>query len=213
MSVNGQTDGVLRWPGRVVAVEELRRRLNGHRELVLPPRAVVTPSALDELRTQGIYIRQEEEKAAAPVKPLWGYGQDRAHPMVQSAARAVQRDGVALRELPAADRTPAPGWARAVAECVAGGGCVGGVLFCENPALVCCVANKVAGLRAAAVATIGQAAQALLTIAPNLVVVEMPGRTFFEIRQILRTFCQAGLPRCPDGAACTLQELDGHAHR
>src|SRR5437660_659773 len=106
MSVNGQTDGVLRWPGRVVAAEELRRRLNGHRELVLAPRTVVTPLALDELRMQGIRILREEEKSAQAAPVLWGYGQDRAHPLVQSAARAVQRDGLALKELPAADRSP-----------------------------------------------------------------------------------------------------------
>ncbi len=213
MSGNGQLDGVLRWPGRVVAAEELRRRLNGHRELLLPPRTVVTPLALEELRALGVHVRREEEPAAQPGALPWGYGQDRAHALVQSAARAVQRDGLALQELAAATQTPAAGWARAVAERVARGDCQGGVLFCDNPALVCCVANKVAGLRAAAVATIAQAAQALATFAPNLVAVPMPGRTFFEIRQILRTFCQVGLPRCPDGAACTLRELDGHAHR
>jgi hypothetical protein len=212
MSVNGQTDGVLRWPGRVVAAADLRRSLNGHRELLLSPRTVVTPLALEELRTQGIRIRREEEKPAAAASALWGYGQDRAHAMVQSAARAAQRDGLALRELSPLEKSP-PDWAKAVAECVARGECHGGVLFCDNPALVCCVANKVAGLRAAAVASIAQAAQALATFAPNLVAVPMPGRTFFEIRQILLTFCQAGLPRCPDGAACTLRELDGHAHR
>jgi hypothetical protein len=39
----------------------------------------------------------------------------------------------------------------------------------------------------------------------------MPGRTFFEIRQILRTLI--GTRLCPEGVACTLRELDGHAHR
>jgi hypothetical protein len=43
-------------------------------------------------------------------------------------------------------------------------------------------------------------------------VVEMPGRTFFEVRQILRTLLGNGTT-CPDGVACTLRELDGHAHR
>ena len=37
-------------------------------------------------------------------------------------------------------------------------------------------------------------------------------RTFFEVRQILRTLYQGGL-HCPDGVAFTLRELDGHAHR
>jgi ribose 5-phosphate isomerase RpiB len=86
------------------------------------------------------------------------------------------------------------------------------VVFCEDPGLVCCVANKVAGLRAVAVSTISQAARATLTLNANLLAVEMPGRTYFEVRQILRTLCN-GSGICPEGVACTLQELDGHAHR
>ena len=35
----------------------------------------------------------------------------------------------------------------------------------------------------------------------------------FELRQILRTVCTPGDPICPPGVACSLQELDGHAHR
>ena len=64
-----------------------------------------------------------------------------------------------------------------------------------------------------AVATVGQAARATLTLAANLLAVEMPGRTFFEVRQILRTLYAPAPPACPDGVACTLRELDGHAHR
>src|SRR4051794_217232 len=100
MSVNGQNgavapaDDVLRWPGRVVAADDLRRRLNGHRELLLPPRAVVTPLALDELRALGVRVRREDEPATPPAAALWGYGQDRTHPMVRNAARALQGEGV-----------------------------------------------------------------------------------------------------------------------
>ena len=92
------------------------------------------------------------------------------------------------------------------------GDCLGGVIFCGDPGLVCCVANKLAGLRAVPVATVAQAARATLTLGANLLVVEMPGRTFFEVRQVLRTLCEAA-GGCPDGVACTLRELDGHAHR
>jgi ribose 5-phosphate isomerase RpiB len=87
------------------------------------------------------------------------------------------------------------------------------VLFCHDPGLVCCVANKLPGLRAAAVLTVAQAARATLQLGANLVAVEMPGRTFFEVRQILRTVCLSPAIACPAGVACTLQELDGHAHR
>jgi hypothetical protein len=133
--------------------------------------------------------------------------------MVECAVRAVRREGLVVREWPAPGRELTCRWARAVAECVAAGECSGGVLFCADPGLVCCVANKVPGLRAAAVATVQQAARATLSLAANLLVVEMPGRTFFELRQILRTLCVARRPLCPDGVACTLRELDGHAHR
>ena len=88
----------------------------------------------------------------------------------------------------------------------------GGVVFCHDPGLVCCVANKVPGLRAAAVTTVAQAARATLTLGANLLAVEMPGRTYFEMRQILRLLCDGRRP-VRHGVACTLQELDGHAHR
>jgi hypothetical protein len=204
---------VLRWPGRVVAVEDLRRSLNGHRELVLPPRAVLTPLAEEHLRTNGIQVtRQPVQEPPAP-RARWGYAQDRPHPLVRSAVQALEREGLSLHEMPAAGGSSDCGWARAVAECVARGECVGGVLFCQDPGLACCVANKVAGLRAVAVCTVGQAARASLTLGANLAAVEMPGRTFFEIRQILRTLCAGAELACPPGVACTLRELDGHAHR
>ena len=96
--------------------------------------------------------------------------------------------------------------------CVKRGECCGGVIFCGDPGLICCVANKTVGVRATAATTVSQAARATLTLGANLIAVEMPGRTFFEIRQILRTLCLTATA-CPADVACTLQELDGHAHR
>lgn len=208
MSVNGEP---LRWDGRVVSADALGRALNGHRELIVPRRAVVTPLALERLRESGVSLHREDEGQAPPTRATWGYAEDRPHPMVRSAVQALRRDGVVLKEL-AFDDNATCRWAKSLAECVAGGECAGGVIFCQDPGVVCCVANKLAGLRAAAVATVAQAGQLLLALAPNLVAVEMPGRTYFEIRQILRTLCGAALP-CPDSVACTLKELDGHAHR
>jgi len=142
-----------------------------------------------------------------------GFAEERSNPYVQSAVRALRREGHGLQELQSCGSDLACHWARAVAECVARGDCHGGVLFCQDPGLVCCVANKVPGLRAAAVTTVVQAARATLTLGANLIVVEMPGRTYFEIRQILRSLCQPDVNACPPGVACTLRELDGHAHR
>ncbi len=219
MSANGHipeatADGrVLRWPERVVTAEALGRRLSGHRELLLPPKAILTPAAVEHLRDRGVHItRQSEEVAITAAAGAWGYAQDRPYPLVQSAVQTLRRDGLSWKDLTPANESPCR-WARAVAECVARGECQGGVVFCQDPGLACCVANKVAGLRAAAANTIDTAARATLTLGANLLIVEMPGRTFFEVRQMLRLLCQPGRPACPPGVACTLAELDGHAHR
>lgn len=210
--VNGAaTNGrVLTWPRRVLSVADLRSSLNGHHEVLVGADTVVTPLANEELRGRGIAVQRQAARVE-PTGPAWGYGQDRPHGMVRSAVQALARDGVPLRELTAGDSLPCR-WARAVAECLARGECAGGVLFCDDPGLVACVANKVPGLRAVSVTTVAQATRATLQLAANLLVVEMPGRTFFEIRQILRTLC-GNVLTCPDDVACTLRELDGHAHR
>jgi ribose 5-phosphate isomerase RpiB len=209
MSGNGQ---VLHWPKRVLSADDLARHLNGERELVLSPRTVITPLATEQLRTNGIRIRRQEEEPKRTALPIWGYAQERAFPVVQSAVQALDREGVALKELPAQQGLVCR-WAKALAECVQRGECRGGVIFCADPGLVCCVANKVAGLRAVPANTVLQAARATLALGANLLAVELPGRTFFEVRQILRTVCHCASPACPIGVAETLTELDGHAHR
>src|SRR5687767_11160559 len=120
MSVNGtavesHNGQALAWPRRVLSLADLRKSLNGHREVQVAADAVVTPLAAEELRTNGISIRHQ----TPPVAP-WGQGQDRPHPLVRSALQALAKEGLALREWPMPDGL-ACRWARAVAECVARG--------------------------------------------------------------------------------------------
>jgi hypothetical protein len=213
MTANGQKTetvaDVLRWPSRVVSAVDLLRHLNGHRRLLVQRQAILTPNAVEELRQRGVAV--ERETVVPTFAPTWGYGQDWPHANVHSAIQALEREGCYFQVLSIGNSALPAVWARHLAEGVIQGACAGGVVFCANPALVCCVANKVAGLRAAAVTTLAQLGQALQTLAPNLIAIEMPGRTFFEVRQMLRT---VGTTRsCPESVACTLKELDGHAHR
>jgi ribose 5-phosphate isomerase RpiB len=204
---------VLRWTGRVLSGEDLRGTLNGHRELVLPARTVITPLAAEQIRAHGLRVSRLPVEGQAVPAAGWAYAQERPHAHVQSALQALEREGVSLGELKLPGRSSSCRWARALAEWVGRGDCRGGVVFCDDAGLLCCVANKVAGLRAAVANTVDQAARATLTLGANLVAVEMPGRTFFEVRQILRICCSAQAPACPPGVACILKELDGHAHR
>jgi len=204
---------VLRWLGRVVSAEELGRSLNGHREILLSAHAIITPLAAEELRARGVRVSREAVEKETRNVARWGLAQERQHPYVTSAMQSLEREGVSFVKLQADRATSAAPWARTVAECVSRGECKGGVVFCDDSSLVCCVANKLPGLRAAAAANSSEAARATSTLGANLVAVQMPGRTFFEIRQILQTLCRIGEPACPANVAHTLQELDGHAHR
>jgi hypothetical protein len=219
MSGNGQVVAddaqVLCWPRPVLSADDLRRHLAGQRELLVLPRAIITPLAADELRARGIRVRRQEpkpEQAETGGTSRWGYALERPDAAVDAAVQALTRDGTTIDPLapPAASLWE---WAGAVTAAVAQGRWLGGVVFCGDPGLVCCIANKVSGMRAVAVATPQAAARACKVLGANLLAVEVPGRTFFELRQILRTVCGNGPACCPEGLAKALKELDGHAHR
>jgi hypothetical protein len=209
MSDSGPTTE-LRWTGPVLSGEHLRRSLNGHRRVLLSPRTVLTPLAGEELRAAGVAVEREQPDLA-PRPQSWGVAFERRYPFLESVLLALAREGIGLLPLPGECTSADCEWALALAGCVARGDCAGGVVLCSDPALVCCVANKLPGLRAAAVSTVAGAARAVLTLGPNLVAVEMPGRTYFELRQIVRTVCRPGRA-CPPGVACTLDALDGGRH-
>jgi hypothetical protein len=132
--------------------------------------------------------------------------------MLLVALQSLRRDGIEPAPLAVCQGEPCR-WVRQIAECLLQGECCGAVLFCYDAGLASCVANKVPGVRAASVASIPQAEQALTRLGANLLSVEQVGRTFYEFKQILRLCCTRPAVCCPPGIACILQELDGHAHR
>jgi ribose 5-phosphate isomerase RpiB len=216
---------VLRWTGGVVTAEGLRQSLNGQRELVVTPRTVVTPLAADHLKANGVKVVRQEEDAKSQAKVEekskggWGYVLERPDPMVENVVQSLKRDGIEIQELPVSRRPPeaqpakecesvACGLARDAAECVVRGEYLGAVFCCGNPGLVCCVANKVKGIRAVPVGLTSQAGRAVKGLGANFLGLEIGNLTFFEMRQILRTACR-GPTCCSDGVAGILKELEG----
>lgn len=141
----------------------------------------------------------------------WGYAvEGRPSTMLQIALRAAHNNGHPPQSLPECKGESCT-WIRSVADCLRSGRCRTAVLFCRDACLACCIANKVPGVRAAAVGSVAQAARALEQLGANLLVVEMADRTYFECKEMLRLCCEGS--DCPPSVACILQELDGHAHR
>jgi hypothetical protein len=141
-----------------------------------------------------------------------GYAvQPPASPLLSLALTALRRAGIGPVALAECNGQPCH-WARDIADCLARGLCHRAVLLCDDAGLVCCVANKVPGVRAVPASTIWQARRAVAELGANVLAVEQAGRTYFELREIMR-LCATPDGACPPGVACVLQELDGHAHR
>ena len=203
---------VLCWPKRLLSADDLRRHLTSQREVMLLPKAIITPLAVDELRAKGIRVSWSlpKSKDGDVAKPgSWFYAQEKLDSMMATVVKALQSDGVALVPLDATG--PTATWAKAVGEAILRAN-QGGIAVCSDAGLVCCVANKLSGIRAAAVFNVAQVRRAKSGLAANLFAVETSGRTFFELKQMLRTIATTG-GECPPAVAETLQEMDGHAHR
>jgi ribose 5-phosphate isomerase RpiB len=226
MNVNSQHgDGTsagiaLRWAGRVVTADGLRESLNGERELVVTPRTVITPLAADHLKAYGVrVVRQEENakpqaKAEGKLNESWGYILERPDPRVASVVQSLKREGVNLQELSTSRQAPAEcenracGLAREAAQVVSRGDSMGAIVFCVDPLLACCIANKVKGIRAAALVSPAQANQAVKGLGINFLALGFGQQTFFELRQILRCLC-GGPAACPGAVAEILKDLEG----
>jgi hypothetical protein len=203
---------VLCWPKKLLSADDLRRHLTSQREVLLLPRTIITPLAVDELKAKGVRIQWQSSPGlndAIPGGPpsKWFYAQEKHGTIIHSILQALARDGVVLTSY---EITQAP-WILRFAELLVTSQS-GGVALVREPALVCCIANKIAGIRAASVNNVPNVASAKKTFSPNLFALDQTGKTFFELRQMLRTIT-ADAPTCGEEIAKTLQELDGHAHR
>src|SRR6516164_7688989 len=153
MSGNGKPQGrgeagisvaagqALRWSAPVLNAEDLRRNLNGRREVILLPKTIVTPLAAEHLRDHDIRVIRHIEPApqSKAASDTWGFAQEHPQPLVTSALQALEREGVRFQALPPATGTQPGAWSRSVAECIAAGTCRGGLVFCADAGLVCCV--------------------------------------------------------------------------
>lgn len=122
----------------------------------------------------------------------------------------MEREGLSVREVSL--QSPPFESVRNIAVQISDGKLVGSVIFSHVPSIVTCIANKVPGVRAVMVSTVGQAALASIELSANMFIVEMPGRTYYEIKQFLRVIHDAK-PELNSMLARILEELDGRAHR
>ena len=183
---------------KVITQELLERRLQNARQLVLGPTSILTPSARDFLRSRHVECnRQAAGQSTGRQKSRW-------KAIVVQSNSALSR---VLNDLQESDRS---GWCRESADCTnsavkaalsaLGGAEVDGVVvFAGQGALVACLANRDGQVRAAVVNDVSSINQAKSLMGANLVVVNAAGKSYYELRSLLRTLVDGDAPRPPAG--------------
>jgi hypothetical protein len=198
---------VLCWPKRLLTADDLRRHLTSQRELQVMPRTVITPLAADELRAKGVRVLWQKSSTGESKASRWFYAQEKHDANIAGVIQALERDGVILTPFEVNGKTWIIAFAQKIVEAKAGG-----IALVSETASVVCIANKVAGIRAASVANAMEHARISEALGANLVAIDASGKTFFELRALLKAIAGT-TPNCPETLAAILQELDGHAHR
>ncbi|MGO9108949.1 MAG: hypothetical protein ACLP9L_06915 [Thermoguttaceae bacterium] len=180
---------------RVVALESIAGRLQGAKQMIVPPGALVTPAVRDELRRRGVALVCGSATATAQKehpRVLLVVGRTRHDPA--AAVRMLAREGVDV-QTETADCTIAS--TDKLAAAVAPGQSLG-LLWTRHSAAGLCLANRHAGVRAVLATGVSATAAAVAAVGANVLVVDPEVGTAYEKKQILRDFCLGGIRPCPE---------------
>jgi len=187
-------DGGLRLDARVVTIEQIAGRLSGVRRVRVAPQAIVTPAVRDELQRRGIALEYAQEEGPSPAGGVRLIVVN-ARKGFQTAALtgALGRDGVQVEVatadclIAATDRLAAD--LRAASTL--------GLLLTPHVAAALCLANRHAGVRAAAAGDLPDMTAAVEAVGANLLVVDPSAAAFFQLKQMASEFCRGGVRSCP----------------
>jgi len=194
-SAPGEPNGELSVASQVVTMAELQGRLEGIRRLVVPPRAVVTPSVRDELHRRKITLVYERRGPAASagsvrlVAMVLGSRFDPA-PLV----RALENEGIEVdmrRTDCLVDATDQ------LADVVAKPNVLG-LLVSTCPGIGLCLANRHRGVRAVLGIDAATASADAASVGANLLVVNPLAAGFLQLKQMVARFCREGPRECPE---------------
>ncbi len=180
---------------RVITEELLEQKLNGSKRIEVGAKSVLTPSARDYLSKQKIeWQRQTETKSTTQT--------DWKAIVVQSTSAVT----AALKDLEQSTQTC---WKQEITgtTCEAVSAAVsaicraeadGVVVFTGKPESVACRANRNLKVRAAVVGDVRRTESIKTEMGVNLFCINPDGKTYIELRNLLRTVTSGGLPRVPE---------------
>jgi hypothetical protein len=180
---------------RVVTLETVADRLQGAKQLIVPPDALVTPAVRDELRRKGINL--VHGAAAASTKeglPRILFVSGRTRQDATATVQMLTQQGLDVQVetldciIASTDKLAA-----AVAQDRALG-----VLWTRHTAAGLCLANRHANVRAVLAAGVTVTSAAVSAVGANVLVVDPTLGSAYERKKILGDFCLGGIRPCPE---------------
>jgi hypothetical protein len=185
--------GRLRLEQRTITLGLIRDRLQGVKEVLVSPGAVVTPSVRDELRKRRITLRfRSELPDDSPVPAGVVLGVAGGTNATGAALAAVTAETAGAERI---DRDCILEVVRHVSQAVAGHGRIG-VVLTDRPAVALCLANRQTSVRAAWGVSVASVREAAKLIGANLLVVNPAQHGLYELRGMIREFV-GGRHECP----------------
>ena len=186
---------------KVITADVIKSRINGAKSIHVSTSAIVTPSARDFLRAHDIECHTQtqtsnsETKQQSNRRTRWklviSHTSDTVEGVIEDAIRREDTD-----------------WSKELASDCREAAELGVSLICRSDADsvvvlaraatgVACLANRNKKVRAAAVKNADDVAAAKAEIGANLIAVNPDGNSFFELRNILKTFASGGPSKPP----------------
>jgi hypothetical protein len=169
----------------VITEALLSETVNGSVQVRIGPKAILTPSARDFLRSRGIEIIREGPHAKSTHASRWQVLVTKSTPQIAAAVESLKTSGITcdVRLL----GTPAEAVAQAI-----GALCRGEaeriVIFTDEPEWAACQANRNDRVRAAAVGDVAAVERVQLSLKANVLAINPAGRGVNELSALLREF-------------------------
>jgi hypothetical protein len=169
----------------VITQALLSDAVNGSRQVGISPKAILTPSARDYVKQQGIKIVRETASTKSSTAIRWQVIVTKSNPQITAAVESLPQQGVAfdlrLTGLPAEA-------AQQATSALCRGEAAQVVVFTDQPELVACLANRNDRVRAAATANVAAVERVRTSMQASLIAIDPASRTAHELKSLLKAF-------------------------
>ncbi len=180
----------------VITGSLLEGRVGESRSVRFAPHAVLTPTARDFLRIKQIEWSREAGNAVTASSAQWQAIVSKSFPPVLSAIEALKTAGEGWELRLSGTSMEA---ARQAVSAIARAEATGIAVFAEDPDVVACLANRNSRVRAAVVHNTEALASLRRILGPNVLAISPANKSFFELRNLLKTWSSGGTPVTPSG--------------